>query len=391
MENTTSRLPSLNQYHCLGRSGLRVSPLCLGTMTFGTDWGWGSPQETVHKILGRYIEAGGNFIDTADMYTSGKSEEMIGGYFAANGQRDRMVIATKYTFNAFPGDPNAGGNGRKNMLRAVEGSLQRLKTDYIDLFWVHAWDMITPVEEVMSGLNDLVRSGKIRYIGLSDTPAWYLSRAQTLAELRGWDKVAALQLEYSLVERNIEREHIPAAIELGMSVCPWSPLGGGILSGKYARGGTGEGRLQTLKDSGNPVFMKFTDRNFDIVETLVKVSKELGKAPAQVALNWITRRPGVTSTLIGATKLDQLESNLGALEFEIPAGLSRQLDEASRIEPGFPYVFYSVSLCVLLARDAGDGHRGRGSSGRAEVVPLRPFDREVGLHPIRVVGFFGLA
>ncbi len=345
---TTNRLPSLNNYYCLGRSGLKVSPLCLGTMTFGTEWGWGSPVETVHRILDRYLDAGGNFLDTADGYTGGKSEEMIGEYLGK--KRDRVVIATKYTFNNSPGDANAGGNSRKNMMQAVEASLRRLKTDYIDLYWLHAWDTTTPVEEVMSGLQALVQSGKVRYIGLSDTPAWYLSRAQTLAELRGWEKVAALQLEYSLVERNIEREHVPAAIELGMGICPWSPLASGLLSGKYSRGGQGQGRLQTVKEAGNtnPVFNKFTDRNFDIVDVLVKVSKELGKSPAQVALNWITRRPGVTSTIIGATKLDQLESNLTALEFEIPAGLSRQLDEASRPETVFPYHFFQPEMQAMI-------------------------------------------
>jgi aryl-alcohol dehydrogenase-like predicted oxidoreductase len=319
-------------------------------MTFGTEWGWGSPSDTAKQILDRYLEAGGNFIDTADMYTNGKSEELLGQFLA--GRRDRVVLATKYTFNAFPGDPNAGGNSRKNLMRAVEGSLRRLQTDYIDLFWVHAWDTMTPVEEVMYGLDTLVRQGKIRYIGLSDTPAWYLSRAQTLAELRGWEKVAALQLEYSLVERNIEREHVPAALHLGMGICPWSPLAGGLLSGKYTRDGQGQGRLAITKDSGNPVFMKFSERNFDIVDALLSVSKEIGKSPAQVALNWITKRPGVTSTLIGATKIDQLESNLTALDFDIPEALSRRLDEASRPDPGFPYVFFTPAMQTMVTGGA---------------------------------------
>lgn len=346
----SSRVASVASYSLLGRSGLRVSPLCLGTMTFGTEWGWGSSEETARTIFHRYLDAGGNFVDTADLYTNGRSEELLGQFMKDAGNRDSVVLATKFTFNARPGDPNAGGNGRKNILRALDGSLRRLKTDYIDLYWLHAWDTMTPVEEVMSTLDSLVRSGKVRYIGLSDTPAWYLARAQTIAELRGWERVAALQLEYSLVERNIEREHVPAAIELGMGICPWSPLASGLLSGKYRRGqaaGT-EGRLATTAGSGNPVFEKFTERNFDIVEELVAVAKELGRSPAQVALNWITRRPGIASTLIGATKVSQLDDNLAALEFAIPAELSARLEKASRPVPQFPYIFFEDHLQAMV-------------------------------------------
>jgi aryl-alcohol dehydrogenase-like predicted oxidoreductase len=216
--STSSHIQSLADYSLLGRSGLRVSPLCLGAMTFG----WGCDEATARDIFNRYLEAGGNFIDTADAYSSGQSEEMLGRFMKEAGNRDRIVLATKFSFNTSPGNPNTGGNGRKNILRALEGSLRRLQTDHVDLYWLHAWDGMTPVEEVMTTLDALVRSGKVRYIGLSDTPAWYLARAQTLAELRGLERVCALQLEYSLVERNIEREHIPAALELGMGVCPWS-------------------------------------------------------------------------------------------------------------------------------------------------------------------------
>jgi aryl-alcohol dehydrogenase-like predicted oxidoreductase len=348
MSENTKNIPSIADYFTLGRSGLKVSPLCLGTMTFGTEWGWGSPAETAARILDRYLEAGGNFLDTANGYTMGKSEELLGSFLRERGNRDRVVLATKYTFNTSPGDPNAGGNSRKNMMQAVEASLRRLQTDYIDLYWLHAWDTTTPVEEVMSGLDALVRSGKVRYIGLSDTPAWYLSRAQTLAEWRGWEKIAALQLEYSLIERNIEREHVPAAIELGMAVCPWSPLASGLLSGKYHRDGSGDGRLQQTKGSGNPVFEKFTERNWTIVDALIGVAKELGRSPAQVALNWITRRPGVVSTLIGATKLEQLDDNLLALEFDIPTELSRRLEEVSRPDTVFPYLFFQPAMQAML-------------------------------------------
>lgn len=349
----SGRIASVNSYYLLGKSGLRVSPLCLGTMTFGTEWGWGSDAESARSIFDRYLGAGGNFIDTADGYTGGRSEEMLGQFIRDSKNRDRIVLATKFTFNGSPGDPNAGGNHRKNIYRALEGSLRRLQTDYIDLYWLHAWDTMTPIEEVMSTLNDLVRAGKIRYIGLSDTPAWYLARAQTLAELRGYERICALQLEYSLIERNIEREHIPAAIELGMGVCPWSPLSSGLLTGKYKRdsagSGVGEGRLALTKNSPNPLFNRFNERNWKIVDTVLEVASELGKPPAQVAVNWITKRPGVTSTIIGATKPSQLEDNLLALEFEIPAELSKKLDEASQLEKTFPYLFFQPGMQGMIA------------------------------------------
>lgn len=336
------------QYHLLGRSGLRVSPLALGTMTFGTEWGWGAPKDTAHRLLAQYFERGGNFIDTADAYTGGTSETTIGEYFQANGGRDRAVVATKFTLGAAPGDPNSGGNGRKNIHRALEGSLRRLKTDYVDLYWLHAWDGITPVEEVMETLTDLVRAGKIRHAGFSDVPAWYFARAQTLAERDRLTPVIALQLEYSLVERNIEREHIPAAMALGAAIVPWSPLGSGMLTGKYSREGVrakGEGRLPAIQASGNPGFEKlFTERNWRIVDELLSVAKELGRSPAQVALNWVATRPGVTSTLVGATKPEQLESNLAALDFELPAALARRLEEVSRPEMVHPYHFFETEL-----------------------------------------------
>lgn len=349
---TDAPIASLARYSLLGRSGLRVSPLCLGTMTFGTEWGWGAPKETSFELLDRYLGAGGNFIDTADGYTGGTSESFLGEYFRERGGRDRAVLATKFTFNASPGDPNAGGNGRKNIHRALEGSLRRLKTDYVDLYWLHAWDGVTPVEEVMRTLDDLVRSGKVRHVGLSDVPAWYLARAQTLAELRSFEPLCAVQLEYSLVERNIEREHIPAAIELGLGLCPWSPLASGMLSGKYRREGVsakGEGRLPSREGSGNPAFEKlFTGRAWTIVDALGAVAQELGKPPAQVALNWVTRRPGVASTIVGATKPEQLETNLRALDFDIPPTLSAKLEAAGRPELVHPYHFFEPSMRAMI-------------------------------------------
>lgn len=349
MTEPTSRIASLADYSLLGRTGLRVSPLCLGTMTFGTEWGWGAAEETARAIVGAYLAAGGNFIDTADGYTNGTSESILGAYLKETGTRDRVVLATKFSFSPGPGDPNAGGNARKNIYRALEGSLRRLQTDYIDLYWLHAWDGLTPVEEVMGTLTDLVRAGKIRYIGLSDAPAWYVARAQTLAECRHLERVAALQLEYSLVERNIEREHVPVALELGMGVCPWSPLGSGLLSGKYSRhgaaGARGEGRLGALQKSENPAFLKlFSERNWEIVEVLTQVAQELGRPMAQVALNWVATRPGVTSTIVGATRLDQLDANLRALEFEIPANLAARLETAGRPELVHPYHYFEPGM-----------------------------------------------
>ena len=340
---------SMNSCITLGRSGLRVSPLCLGTMTFGTEWGWGSEENDARAIFNRYLESGGNFLDVADGYQRGRSEEMLGKFIKERALRDQVVLATKFSFNSTRGNPNAGGNGRKNIYRALEGSLERLQTSYIDLYWLHVWDRVTPVEEVVSTFNDLVRAGKIRHYGFSDTPAWYVARGQTLAEKEGKDRIAALQLEYSLIERNIEREHIPVAQELGIAVCPWSPLAGGLLSGKYERqgdSGTGEGRLEKTKS--HPVMNRFNQRNWRVVDALVGVSTELGKPPAQVALNWVATQAGITSTIIGATKLRQLEDNLAALDFTIPAELRRRLDEATALGPAHPYVFFQPTLQDMI-------------------------------------------
>jgi aryl-alcohol dehydrogenase-like predicted oxidoreductase len=367
-EQSGRRFEALGEYRLLGRSGLRVSPLCLGTMTFGTEWGWGSPRETAHRMLARYLELGGNFVDTADGYTGGTSERLIGEYLRQAGGRDRMVLATKFSLGSTPGDPNSGGNGRKNAYRALHASLSRLETDYVDLYWMHAWDGITPVEEVVQTFTDLARAGKIRYAGLSDVPAWYFARAQTLAEREGLAPIVALQLEYSLVERNIEREHVPAALSLGAAVTPWSPLASGLLSGKYRREGVkaaGEGRLPTVAGAGNPGFDKlFTERNWSIVDELVAVARELGAPPAQVALSWIASRPGVGSTIVGASKLEQLESNLAALDLTLPEPLSRRLEEVSRPELLHPYNFFTEFFFK--------GMHGAGATVRAEPRGFRP-------------------
>ena len=347
---------SLDSYVTLGRSGLRVSPLCLGTMTFGNEWGWGSEEEVARSVFDNYIEAGGNFIDTANVYTEGHSEELLGKFILDRGLREQLVLATKFTFNQQAGDPNAGGNGRKNIFRSVEDSLRRLKTDYIDLYWLHAWDTVTPVEEVVSSLNDLVRAGKIRHYGFSDTPAWYVARAKTIAEKEGKEGLIALQLEYSLVERNIEREHIPAAQELGLGITPWSPLAGGFLTGKYKQKGDtgeGEGRLETAKESGNPIFHRFTERNWAILKVLLDVAKQINRPASQVSLNWVASQPGITSTIIGASKLSQLEDNLRYADFEIPAELRQRLDEVSAIEATHPYGFFTPPFQGWIAGGTG--------------------------------------
>lgn len=339
----------LNEYVTLGRSGLRVSPFCLGTMTFGNTQ-WGTDESGSRSIFNRYIDAGGNFLDTADGYASGESEKLLGKFVAERKLRDRVAIATKYSFGAEAGNPSAGGNGRKNVYRALEGSLRRLGTDYVDLYYQHVWDLVTPVEEVVATLNDLVREGKIRYYGFSDAPAWYVARAQTLAEKEGKERAIALQLEYSLVERTIEREHVPAAQELGLGICPWSPLASGFLTGKYKREGSawsGAGRFQT-QTIGGPVFEKFTERNWRILDVILDVAKDLGKSPAQVALNWAATQLGITSTIIGATKMQQFEDNLAAAEFSIPAELREKLDQASALPAAHPYMFFGSYMQSMV-------------------------------------------
>lgn len=340
------------EYYTLGNTGLKVSRLALGTMTFGDDWGWGADDAASRQIFDAYVEAGGNFFDTADMYTNGNSERMLGRYINEAGIRDKAVIATKFSYNAEPGNPNAGGNGRKNIMRALDGSLERLGTDYVDLLILHTWDRVTPAEEVMRTFDDLVSSGKVRHVGLSDVPAWYASRAQTIAELRGYERLSTLQLEYSLIERNIENEFTDLAASHGMGMMVWSPLASGLLSGKYrpSKGEqpSGEGRLSIAAGSGNPAFDKFNDRNWAIVAELEKVAGELDRSMAQVALNWVANRPGVASVLIGATKLSQIEDNLGALDFEIPADLRERLDAVSERELQFPYSFFTPGMQAML-------------------------------------------
>ncbi|MGA2550566.1 MAG: aldo/keto reductase [Burkholderiaceae bacterium] len=343
---------SRNEYFTLGASGLRVSRLALGTMTFGTAWGWGADKDMARSLFNHYLEAGGNLVDTADLYTNGESERWVGEFIRERGVREKVVLATKFSFSADPTNPNAGGNGRKNMLRAIDGSLKRLGTDYVDLYLLHAWDQVTPVEEVMRTFEDLIRSGKVRHAGLSNVPAWYASRAQTAAEVRGSEPISALQLEYSLAERSIEDEFVPLGTRYRMGVMAWSPLSSGLLSGKYRPsrdGASGDGRLRTLGASSNPAFAKFTERNFAIVAELERVANTLGRSMAQVAINWVAHRPGVATVLIGATRFEQLNDNLHALEFEIPPELNARLDAASVPASRFPYSFFTPQMQAMLA------------------------------------------
>ncbi len=327
---------ALDHYVTLGRSGLRVSPLCLGAMTFGKDWGWGSDVETSERILDAFCDAGGNFIDTANMYTKGHSEAVLGDYYAKNpGKRDQTVIATKFMSAMQLGDPNSGGAGRKAIMAACDESLRRLKTDYIDLYWQHFWDHHTPIEETMRALDDLVRTGKVRYIGFSDTPAWKCAEAQTIARLRAWEPLIALQIEYSLVERSVEDELIPMARELGMGVTPWSPLKGGILTGKYTR--------DSIPDEGNRRYDEnskhLNERTFAIIDALIEVANEHDRTPAEIALAWCLARPGVDSVIIGARTMEQLEANLKCVEFTLTQEQTNKLNEASERDPIFPVSF----------------------------------------------------
>lgn len=327
---------TLRDYVSLGRSGVRVSPLCLGAMTFGEDWSWGSTVDDSKKILDRYVDLGGNFIDTANGYTKGHSEAIIGDHVGQHSsRRERLVIATKFLTNMYRGDPNGGGAGRKSLIAACENSLRRLKTDYIDLYWMHFWDRFTPIEETMRALDDLVSAGKVRYIGFSDTPAWKVAQAQTTAVLKGWAPLIALQLEYSLLERTIEGELIPAALELGMGITPWSPLRSGMLTGKYTR----ESVKTDKPGRGAFVTRAFTEAAFKVLDVLTKVAQEAGTTPARVALAWVIQRPGVASTIIGARTMDQLEDNLGALEVKLTPEQINALDEVSKPALNFPHDF----------------------------------------------------
>jgi aryl-alcohol dehydrogenase-like predicted oxidoreductase len=323
----------LDHYITLGRSGLRVSPFCLGAMTFGEDLGWGSSVEESQQIMDRFIELSGNFIDTANFYTKSHSEKIIGDHVGRHtARRDRLVIATKFSGNLYPGDPNGGGSGRKSIIGACENSLRRLQTDYIDLYWLHNWDVHTPIDETMAALEDLVRAGKVRYIGVSDTPAWKIAQANITAHFRGWSAFIGLQIEYSLLERTVEQELVPMALELNLGITPWSPLKSGMLSGKYTR--QNAGKIKADRSFGTETFL--TEQTYAIVDELSKIAKAHDSTVARIALAWVQAQPGVASTIIGARRLAQLEDNVKALDVKLSVDDFRRLDKMTRPTFQFP-------------------------------------------------------
>jgi aryl-alcohol dehydrogenase-like predicted oxidoreductase len=337
---------SLTSYVTLGRSGLRVSPFTLGTMTFGEDLGWGSSAAESARILAAYLDRGGNSVDTANVYTNGHSEVIIGEYLAGRpGLRDRIVLGTKFFWNLRLGDPNGGGPGRKAVIQQLENSLRRLQTDYVDIYWLHNFDPVTPAEETMRALDDLVTAGKVRYVGFSDAPAWATAEAATIARFRGWTPIIALQLEYSLLERTSEGELIPMAQAMGMGVLPWSPLKSGFLSGKYASGATGNVDTTRGALAGAP-----SQEDYRVIDTVNEIAREIGVSPAAVALAWVRGRPGITSTLIGARRMDQLEANLTALDLTLSPEHEARLTEVSLPRLNFP-----AANNAALARLAQNG------------------------------------
>ena len=324
---------SLDHYVTLGRSGLRVSPLCLGAMTFGEDLGWGSSIEESQQIMDRYIERGGNFIDTANFYTKSHSEKIIGDHIGRHpSRRDRLVIATKFSGNLYPGDPNGGGSGRKSIINACENSLRRLQTDYIDLYWLHNWDVHTPIDETMATLEDLVRAGKVRYIGVSDTPAWKVAEANITAKFRGWSAFIGLQIEYSLLERTVEQELVPMALELGLGITPWSPLKSGLLSGKFNR--RNDGKVDGAR--GSYFASHLNEHTWTVVEALERIAQAHDSTIARAALAWVRQQAGVTSTIIGARHLAQLDDNLASLDLTLTAAELAELSALTTPTFGFP-------------------------------------------------------
>ncbi|MET0596074.1 MAG: aldo/keto reductase [Polyangiaceae bacterium] len=359
---------SLDHYVTLGRSGLRVSPFCLGAMTFGEDLGWGTSVEESQKIIDRYVELGGNFIDTANFYTKSHSEKIIGDHVGRHAaRRDRLVIATKFSGNLYPGDPNGGGTGRKSIVSACENSLRRLQTDYIDLYWLHAWDVNTPIDETMAALDDLVRAGKVRYLGVSDTPAWKIVEANMAARFRGWSSFIGLQIEYSLLERSVEQELVPMALEFGLGITPWSPLKSGALSGKYTRKNAG----QQKADRGMFIDAHLNEKTYALVDELEIIAKARDSSVARVALSWVQGQPGVASTIIGARRLTQLEDNVKALDVKLSADERGRLDALTRPTFGFPQSMQPMFPAI---------HNG-GTTVNGVYAPPSPFVMEKGNKP----------
>jgi aryl-alcohol dehydrogenase-like predicted oxidoreductase len=332
------------RYTLLGNSGLRVSELALGTMTFGTDWGWGASETESAKQFELFAEAGGTLIDTANRYTNGSAESILGDLLSAD--RDHFVVGTKYSLNTRDGDLNAGGNHRKNLVQALEASLRRLRTDHVDVLWLHAWDYLTPPEEVMRALDDQVRLGKVLYLGVSDTPAWVVAQLQTLAAARGWSTFAGLQIEYSLVQREVERELIPMARGLGLGVLAWGPLGAGVLSGKYAGAGAGTGTDAPSARHGERRLADVDPRRLAIAQVVAGVAHDLNLSSSVVALAWLRAQGGVIP-LLGARTARQLEDNLKCLDVDLPEDAMTRLDHASHVARGFPHDFLAGADYVL--------------------------------------------
>lgn len=344
-----SKIMSLDQYRLLGRSGLRVSPLSLGTMTFGSDWGWGADEGDARRIFDAYVDRGGNFIDTSVNYTNGASERILGGF--VKDKRERVVLATKFTMARDAQNINSGGNHRLNLMRSVEASLRQLDTDRIDLLYLHAWDFTTTPEEVMRTLDDLVRAGKILYVGICNTPAWRVAQMQVLADLRGWSPFVALQIEYSLLERTVEYELMPMAHALGIGVLPWSPLGGGILTGKYSRADLSDENDANVASTRKGVIAStghLNERSLEIADVVGEVAEELGASRSQIALAWTLLNPAVASPIVGARTLEQVEDNFGALEIAFSDGQVDRLNRASALPPIFPERFIGRPMAQQL-------------------------------------------
>ncbi|MDJ0992517.1 MAG: aldo/keto reductase [Dinoroseobacter sp.] len=348
------------RYKLFGSSGLRVSELALGTMTFGQTWNWGASSDESSRMLDVFLDRGGNFVDTANVYTNGESEQFLGD--ALKGRRGNVVLSTKFTLARAEGNVNAAGSHRKNLVESLEESLKRLQTDYIDIYWVHAHDMCTPAEETMRALDDAVRSGKILYLGISDAPAWWVSRANMLAELRGWTAFVGLQLQYNLIERTVERELIPMAEELDLAICAWSPLAGGALTGKYLENRKDESRAARYDVIGLGDLLKVNeDRSIKIAEELVRIGQEIDLKPHQVALAWIRQRPYRTPVIpiIGARSVSQLEDNLAILDHYLPADAVAKLDTLSALPTGFPHDFLAGVRSVVYGDLADRIHNHR--------------------------------
>lgn len=345
----------LDQYVTLGRSGLRVSPLCLGAMTFGEDLGWGTSVEESEQIIDRYLELGGNFIDTANFYTRSHSEKIIGDHIGRHpGRRDRAVIATKFSGNLYPGDPNGGGSGRKSIIKACENSLRRLQTDYIDLYWLHIWDRNTPIEETMAALDDLVRAGKVRYLGVSDTPAWKIVEANLLAGFRGWSSFVGLQIEYSLLERTVEQDLVPMATEFGLGITPWSPLKGGVLSGKYTRDNAG--RQQSGRGAMVDTFLN--EDTYALIDELEIIAKSHNTAVSSVALAWLHAQQAVTSIIVGARRLSQFDDNVRAVDVSLTADEVARLNALTEPTFAFPHGMLEMAPGIINGGTSVNGVAG---------------------------------